>query len=633
MEDENKTKKQLLNELVELRQRITELEKSEIERKQVEEELYKSKERFQNLVEITSDWVWEVDENAVYTYVSPKVRDILGYEPDEVLGKTPFDFMPHDEAIRVAAIFGSMADQNKPFNSLENTNLHKDGHLVVLETSGVPLFDSNGTFRAYRGIDRDITDRKQSEEQAKQLQEYLQLQIERMPIGLIVWDTEFRVQSWNPAAENIFGFTAEEVLGKHPYDLIVPKETQPRVDTIWNRLLEGDTEAYSENENITKDGRNIICKWTNTPFKKTDGTIVGVLSMVEDITELKQAQEGQARLLKRFETLWEITSKVDADIQTLCDYILLKIMEITQSAYAFYGFLNEDESVVTVYSWSKTVMEECNVQDKPLRFPIASAGLWANAIRERRTLSVNNYQAEHPCKNGLPKGHVPIERIMVVPIFRHGRIVTIAAVANKIVDYTEKDARQIEMLATNAQIILERRHAEEGLRKSEEKYRTLTESFNEVIYRADPETFISTYINKAVENLYGYSVEQWLKDPDLWVNTIHPDDKERVLAEFEGAKRKNEDGKSVYRIISKDRLTKWVKDNFIWENDGQGNVISLNGIVYDITEHKMAEEALRESEEKYRNLYESSIDGITTSDMKGRLLEANKSFLDMVGIV
>jgi len=117
-------------------------------------------ERFRNLVETTSDWVWELDEGCVYTYVSPRVRDILGYEPDEILGKRPFDLMPPAEAVRVAGVFEPIAAARMPFHALENVNLHRDGHLVVLETNGVPFFDPGGEFRGYRGIDRDITEGK-----------------------------------------------------------------------------------------------------------------------------------------------------------------------------------------------------------------------------------------------------------------------------------------------------------------------------------------------------------------------------------------------------------------------------------------------------------------------------------------
>ena len=143
--------------------------------KRIEEVLLESEERIRNLIETTSDWVWEVDEQGVYTYASPKVRDLLGYEPEEVLGKTPFDLMPTEEAARVANIFGSIVAQALPFSCLEKTNIHKDGHLVVLETSGVPFFDSEGLLRGYRGIDRDITERKQAEAALLESQTRLQL--------------------------------------------------------------------------------------------------------------------------------------------------------------------------------------------------------------------------------------------------------------------------------------------------------------------------------------------------------------------------------------------------------------------------------------------------------------------------
>ena len=135
--------------------------------------LRESEERYRTLVETVSDWVWEVDVNVVYTFVSPKVRDLLGYEPGEVLGKTPYDLMPPDEALRVKDIFNSYAARREPFPAIENTNLHKDGHPVVLETSGVPFFDADGMFRGYRGVDREIGARKRAEEAARKSEEHL----------------------------------------------------------------------------------------------------------------------------------------------------------------------------------------------------------------------------------------------------------------------------------------------------------------------------------------------------------------------------------------------------------------------------------------------------------------------------
>ncbi len=143
--------------------------------KRAEGALQASEKRFKELVEITTDWVWEIDEKGVYTYVSPKVRDLLGYEPEEIIGKTPFDLMPQEEAKKVFNFFKDKAKENKPFYHLENINRHKDGHLVVLETNGIPLFDKNGKLKGYRGIDRDITERKHAEQQRDQLLSKLEI--------------------------------------------------------------------------------------------------------------------------------------------------------------------------------------------------------------------------------------------------------------------------------------------------------------------------------------------------------------------------------------------------------------------------------------------------------------------------
>ena len=133
------------------------------ERRQAEEALLRSERKFKSLTEATTDWVWEIDAHGVYTYTSPKVKDLLGYEASEVLGKTPFDLMPKEEAKRIATFFSEKIMNKEPFYGLENVNRHKDGHLVVLETNGIPVFDEKGQLKGYRGIDRDITKRKRAE--------------------------------------------------------------------------------------------------------------------------------------------------------------------------------------------------------------------------------------------------------------------------------------------------------------------------------------------------------------------------------------------------------------------------------------------------------------------------------------
>jgi len=113
--------------------------------------------RLREIIAHNSDWLWEVDSQGRYTFCSEHSRQMLGYAPSEVLGKTPFDFMPAEEAARVGAIFAGIVAEQRPFAGLINRNLRSDGRLVVLETSGVPLFDGQGELIGYRGIDRDVT--------------------------------------------------------------------------------------------------------------------------------------------------------------------------------------------------------------------------------------------------------------------------------------------------------------------------------------------------------------------------------------------------------------------------------------------------------------------------------------------
>jgi len=134
-------------------------------RKQMEEELRNSKERFRALVETTTDWIWEIDENSAFSYASPKIRDLLGYEPEEVIGKSPFDLMPPEEAQRLAEKFKPIKDGREPFSEMLKVNMHKNGNLVTIETSGIPIFAADGRFCGYRGIDRDVTSRKKLEQQ------------------------------------------------------------------------------------------------------------------------------------------------------------------------------------------------------------------------------------------------------------------------------------------------------------------------------------------------------------------------------------------------------------------------------------------------------------------------------------
>jgi len=135
------------------------------ERRHAEEKLHASEERHRNMVEAISDWIWEINEQGCFTYSSPRVETLLGYSPEEVLDKTIFDFMPEEEAARLKKDFSEIAARKKPFSGWENTRRRKDGSLATVETNGEPIIDQTGKLLGYRGIDRDITERKHIEQE------------------------------------------------------------------------------------------------------------------------------------------------------------------------------------------------------------------------------------------------------------------------------------------------------------------------------------------------------------------------------------------------------------------------------------------------------------------------------------
>jgi PAS domain S-box-containing protein len=127
------------------------------ERKRAEEALKRSERRFRDIAEHASEWIWEVDANGIYTYSSPVVKRILGYEPEEILGKHFYDLFPPEEREQAMEAAFDMFATKQPFRDHLNRNIHKDGHEVMLSTSGVPILDDDGSLLGYRGADADVT--------------------------------------------------------------------------------------------------------------------------------------------------------------------------------------------------------------------------------------------------------------------------------------------------------------------------------------------------------------------------------------------------------------------------------------------------------------------------------------------
>jgi len=248
--------------------------------------IYDSELRFQSLVESVRDWIWEVDAEGVYTYSNPAVKDVLGYEPEEVIGKTPFDFMPPDEARRLSGEFENILLEKRSFERLENINITKDGRSVVLETSGTPILDEQGLLIGYRGVDRDISDRKQAEEELRKSESRLKAILDNIPDMVWMKDVYGRYIAVNGPFADACGFDPASLAGKTDLD-VWPGELAERYMADDREVMETGRRKSVEEPLFVKSGKELCIETIKSPIYGDSGRVVGTVGIAHDITERK----------------------------------------------------------------------------------------------------------------------------------------------------------------------------------------------------------------------------------------------------------------------------------------------------------------------------------------------------------
>ncbi|MBS1214088.1 MAG: hypothetical protein H6R26_2705, partial [Proteobacteria bacterium] len=266
--------------------------RTQAERRRSEELLRASEEKYRALIESTSDWIWEVDPQTRFVYSSPKVTELLGYRPEEIIGKSCLDLMPPEEAERLRSQVEAAFVAHLPIRNLENLNLHRDGGVVVMETSGVPVFDGEGNFTGYRGIDRDVTDRKKTEEELTNAYSSLAQREARMAallnsLPLVAWlkDEEGRYIACNQAFMKIAGFdNPEGIIGKTDLDLWPPELAHKYIDDD-SKVMRTGTQLYAEERAVDEKGNIVWLETYKTPIIGKDDKVLGTAGSARDITE------------------------------------------------------------------------------------------------------------------------------------------------------------------------------------------------------------------------------------------------------------------------------------------------------------------------------------------------------------
>ncbi len=273
------------------------------ERKKTDAALRESEGRYRAITESIADTVIEANLSGRITYIN---HIMPGLTREQVLTSTVFDFVPSNQYPVVKNALEGVFERGE-VASYESLGPGPNGKSRTYEVRVSAIYAGDQVISAVF-LARDITERKEMQEQLRKYsenlealvaqrnielnktKEYLEQLIRRLPLALVAWDKEFKIKTWNPEATNMFGLSESEALGRSPEDLFLPKQRSSVVSTIWSRLLkEGHADVVGEN--ITKDGKTIVCNWTNMLLRDENGNVEGVLSMIRDVTEKKKLEE------------------------------------------------------------------------------------------------------------------------------------------------------------------------------------------------------------------------------------------------------------------------------------------------------------------------------------------------------
>ena len=365
----------------------------------------------------------------------------------------------------------------------------------------------------YLAREREITHREMVERE-KRFRNILTTCIE----GFVSVDNDFIITEVNPAFCRMLAMGPDRVVGRSLQEL-----TDDAGRDEFNRQAQlrkaGNSSVY-EIRLTRGDSKPIDCIFSASPIRDGNGRKTGSFAMVTDITARKKAEaelhrahdELEQRVRDRTSELARANSDLqvemaereraeaarrlnevrlvamlrlhgmkDRAIREITDFTVESATVITESQIGYLAFLNEDESVLTMCSWSASAMAECAVADKPIVYPLHATGLWGEAVRQRKPVITNDYSAANSCKKGTPPGHVKIARHMNIPVFDGDKIVAVIGVGNKSADYDETDVRQLTLFANGMWDLIRRKRAQEALHAAKEAAEAATRAKSEFL--------------------------------------------------------------------------------------------------------------------------------------------------------
>lgn len=442
-------------------------------------------------------------------------------------------------------------------------------------------------------LEKEIGERRQAEAALKDSEAHMRALVRAIPDLVWMKDRNGVYRFCNAKFESFFGANEKDIIGKTDYDFL-DRDVADRFCRHDKLARAGGKPRRNEEEVVfVEDGHREHLETIKTPMYRSDGKFSGVLGIGRDITDRKRAEAAMRLNEARLETQLKLSQMTSVPLKKMIDFALEKAVELTGSQIGYLGFINKDETTLSIQSWSRNTIEACGIAGMQADYPIVRMGLWGEAIRQRKAVITNDYASTRLWKKGLPKGHPAVKRHMNVPVLDGDRIVALAGVGNKPTPYDESDVRQLTLLMQGMWIIVKRQRAE----AERERLMSAIEQSSETIIISDPERVIR-YVNPAFEKTSGYTREEIIGQSTDFLRS--------------GEHRYDEVYEGLWKTISGGRtwrghLAKKKKDGSSFTEDvtispvvdASGAIINYVAVKRDITEELRIEREKARLEDQY----------------------------------
>ena len=472
-----------------------------------------------------------------------------------------------------------------------------------------------------------ITDRKRAEFELSRERGLLKSLIQTLPDLIWLKDPAGVYLTCNPRFEAFLGASEEEIVGRTDYDFVDRELADFFREKDQLAMETGGPSVNEEKLVFASDGHSEVVQTIKTPMHDINGALLGVLGIGRDITERKQHEIQLALEASRSRALLNLPKAAeDMDERTFMQHGLEQAEQLTGSRIAFIHFVNDDQETIELAAWSHDTLEHYCHAAYDNHYPISQAGIWADALRRRAPVMVNDY-ASAPDKHGLPEGHAELNRLISVPVIEGGLVRMMAGVGNKPEPYTDMDVETVQLIADRIWRIVRQHRADEKLLASESRYRRLFEAAKDGVLILDAETGMVVDVNPFLVKLLGYSHEEFL-GRHIWDlgslrNVVASKESFQVLQQHEYQRYED---MPLVTATGKEISVEFVSN--VYEVD-HTRVIQCN--IRDITDRKHAQNALKRSNDVLQSVVENVPLRIFWKDLDLRYLGCNTAFAKDAG--